>query len=1288
MASPPSSVPLVNVMAIPVVTANFTRLELGETIALRDMFDFFDADGDPIVEVTVTDFDFGVGQFFVNGVAQIETLPFTVNAAELNNTFYRADFFVGGETFTVSASDGSDFSPFSSNTIRVGNSAPTVTALPSVVPIAGQIPFLSMIRVSDLEMDPIVEYRVRDNGNDPNSGRFLLDGNELQANIWHELTPAEANRLRYEGGNFLNAESFSVTVDDGLRSPVSGGQVVTGNARPIVNAANNVSVLENQSFLVSDRVFVNDPDGDSIIRYFVVDRSNNPATGHLELNGEQLESAVFHSLTPTQFANLRYVGADAGPRFENIGIQVLDDNSALSETIDFRVDTTTPAVVLATDRTSVLTNEVVDVERLFDAFDPDGGPLLSYFFVDRRTNANGGFFQVNGVRQPSAVWFQVDASELSSVEYVGAAFGPDSERIGIQVLDQGGWSQPTDLTILTDARPTAIGIDSSILESYSLEVSDLISGFNSSGLQAEAFRLTDTQTNVNGGFFEFRGTRLPSGQFFEVTAAELEDLEYIGGAFGPQTETIRLQSIVGGVLSDPTFFDITTLENEFAPVVTAFDVNARTGSVIDFASMFTWTDADGVPPTEISEVRIFDTGTEADSGFFTINGVRQQAGVFIPIDYDLVTSGAVQYHVSNRSDSELYRVTVNDGRFVSTLDTGQITAIANPELTATQNDFSVDTIERIPIGNFISQTDSGPPLTEYQVYDENTDVRSGRIELDGVDLQQGIVHTLTAAQFNRLVFKGAEADFGRQIDGMLVRGTNAVGLSTEWTRFNVNTDPIGSDALFTGSLYFNTSPTPITEITYAFIDGGVAQTSSRAAPALPLPDYYPGGVNCVNGAPVPGVEARATVAWNQPQREATRTILGNLQRYANIRFVEVPFFEEGTGIAGGGAQITFGSWQHDCGSPSYAWPTDGDGTGTFFGDVWLDWQVAGWDSTDFDPVTGEPSTIQGPGTDFDFNVLRTVQNSIGLGGASELSIFNNFDYNTIQASNHFNGNSQFDEAYPELPSTSMLYDIQHLQEIYGTRTSYNPENNHYRFQDAHQQAIYDTGGIDTLNLTTNTVNTIIDLREGQRSTLQDRETGDAFNNSVLIPYGVVIENGRSGSGNDTLGGNETSNSLFGNAGSDRLIGRGGNDVLRGGDGADTYIWNLGDGRDTIIDVDINAIAGPTREVDRLELNVLTGDLDALEDDLLFRRLGNSLRIDLNLNREEAQGSIVIQNFDQVANQIETLALFGPPNSTSATSEQVGEDIDLISIWNASETLGQRFQVTGINGNFGRIAVPV
>ncbi len=1280
-------------MTIPVVTANFTRLALGETIALSSMFDFSDADGDPIAEVIVTDFNIGVGQFFINGVAQLQGVPLTVSAEDLPFTFYSAGFITGGESFSVSASDGSDFSPVSTNVIRVGNVAPTVRAIPSVVPLGSQIPFFSMIEVTDIENDPILEFRVRDNGANPNSGSFFLDGNLLAPNVFHDLTPAEASRLFYRAGNVSNfSESFSVTVDDGIRSPISANNVTTGNSSPVITPIlSQLNVLEQTNRSFSDFVNITDADNDNIVTYFVVDRSSNPNTGFLELNGVALPSATFNSLSPAQFANLDYVGADNGPTSESIGIQVFDGFS-LSETVDFRVNTTAPVVIQPTNQTSVLPNESVLASSLFNAFDPDGGEVLSYFFVDRRPNANGGFFTLNGVRQPSAQFFPVSAAELPNLRYVGASFGPDSEFIGIQARDSDGFTVAVDIPILTDTRPVAFGTDTSLLEAFTIDVAPLVSGTDSVGNSPDFYRLTDLRSNVNGGFFQLEGTRLPSGQFIQVTPAQLQNLEYVGGAFGEQSENIRLQVSIGGVLSNPTFFEITTLENQFRPEVTAFDINARVGTSVDVASIFSFTDADG-PQSNFTEARFFDTGQEADSGFFSVNGVRQPAREFFTVTADQIASGVVRYNVSNRSDSELYRVTVNDGRFVSVLDTGQIQAVASPVLAATQNDFSVDTLEDVLLSDFVSQTDSGPFIDQFQILDENTDDRSGRIQLDGVDLQQGIVHTLTAAQFERVVLQGAEADFGRQLDGFIVRGTNSVGLTSEWTRFNVTTDPVGADALTTGLQIANTSGGPITEITYTFIDsGGQTAGGTRAVPQRPLlPGYYPDGQNCVGGAVVPGVEALGTLAWNQPQREEARRVFESIQQYANIEFTEVPY--DGTASD---AQITLGSWgPHDCGGDAYGYlPFDFSGEGTFSSDIWFDWNVPGWDSRNFD-ING-PTTVQGEGTTFTRFLLQSIGTTLGLGAANSLSIFNNFDYNTVQSNQHFNGNSQFDEAFPEEVSSFQLYDIVELQRLYGERTDFNTENNQYRFTDAHQIAIYDSAGIDTLNLTTNQVDTIIDLREGQRSTLEDRtidangdEVFTAFANSVLIPYGVTIENARSGSGNDTVGGNEITNLLITNAGEDTLIGRGGNDVLRGGDDADTYIWNLGDGRDTIIDVDINVAALPfNRERDRIEIVVETGELDSLEDDLLFRRLGNTLRIDLNLNRAEAQGSIVVQNFDQLANQVETLALFGPPATQGGDNVQIGEDIDLVSIFEQSGTLGQRFQTTSIPGNFGNIAVPV
>jgi Ca2+-binding RTX toxin-like protein len=54
-----------------------------------------------------------------------------------------------------------------------------------------------------------------------------------------------------------------------------------------------------------------------------------------------------------------------------------------------------------------------------------------------------------------------------------------------------------------------------------------------------------------------------------------------------------------------------------------------------------------------------------------------------------------------------------------------------------------------------------------------------------------------------------------------------------------------------------------------------------------------------------------------------------------------------------------------------------------------------------------------------------------------------------------------------------------------------------------------------------------------------------------------------GSGNDTLSGGSGDDMLFGSTGNDSITGGTGDDLLQGGNGTDIYIYNLGDGQDTI-----------------------------------------------------------------------------------------------------------------------------
>jgi Ca2+-binding RTX toxin-like protein len=82
-----------------------------------------------------------------------------------------------------------------------------------------------------------------------------------------------------------------------------------------------------------------------------------------------------------------------------------------------------------------------------------------------------------------------------------------------------------------------------------------------------------------------------------------------------------------------------------------------------------------------------------------------------------------------------------------------------------------------------------------------------------------------------------------------------------------------------------------------------------------------------------------------------------------------------------------------------------------------------------------------------------------------------------------------------------------------------------------------------------------------------------------------------GAGNDTLNGGTGDDVLTGGDGNDRLAGNAGNDTLDGGIGNDTYVFNRGDGFDTIIDTD-----GTAGNVDILEIDASRSQVTVNRDD--------------------------------------------------------------------------------------------
>jgi serralysin len=147
----------------------------------------------------------------------------------------------------------------------------------------------------------------------------------------------------------------------------------------------------------------------------------------------------------------------------------------------------------------------------------------------------------------------------------------------------------------------------------------------------------------------------------------------------------------------------------------------------------------------------------------------------------------------------------------------------------------------------------------------------------------------------------------------------------------------------------------------------------------------------------------------------------------------------------------------------------------------------------------------------------------------------------------------------------MAFDIAAIQDKYGVNEETATGNDVYTLKDENAPgtfyySIWDAGGNDTIQYG-GARDANIDLRA---ATLQYEYGGGGWvsyaygiHGGYTIANGVTIENASSGSGNDTLIGNDAANVLSGGAGNDALNGGAGNDRLVGGAGTDTLSGGAG-----------------------------------------------------------------------------------------------------------------------------------
>lgn len=321
-------------------------------------------------------------------------------------------------------------------------------------------------------------------------------------------------------------------------------------------------------------------------------------------------------------------------------------------------------------------------------------------------------------------------------------------------------------------------------------------------------------------------------------------------------------------------------------------------------------------------------------------------------------------------------------------------------------------------------------------------------------------------------------------------------------------------------------------------------------------------------------------------RTAAKEVMDEISSIANVTFVE----------AGAGELPNISIFQQE-GTGGAAWPLMGsdDATLLAIGEIYASDDVKGNKSGDFaldewkfvfrhemGHVLGFTHPSDYTSTDWPSELIDPNSNSIPLTEATKS--FTNMSYvDHVQFSDQYknpifklNHGVEGDYSVEGLG----ILDIKALQFLYGANKAPTAGDDTYVFRanNASTKSVYDSGGVDTFDLSNQQYGVNVSLEEASFSSIglvyTEGPQKVLFQDNIGIAWDTIIENAIGSKFDDLISGNDARNWLYGKDGDDRLHGIGGNDVLIGGKGADYMhggtgndaIWaGAGDSSDDYID---------------------------------------------------------------------------------------------------------------------------
>lgn len=261
------------------------------------------------------------------------------------------------------------------------------------------------------------------------------------------------------------------------------------------------------------------------------------------------------------------------------------------------------------------------------------------------------------------------ASTANRIERVEFADGTLWDADRLVTLATGARPPPPPPPPTPNRAPVVTTTNGSVAANQATRLAPLIKVTDADGDAISRYELKDL---TGGGYFRVNGTRQTENQAFSVTAANVANVEYVGGS-AAGTEALQVRAFDGKDWSASAGLTMTTTAVSTGPnqrpVVTATNGTIRAGQAVAAKSLFQVSDANG---DAITRYAFWDGGS--GGGYFRVNGVVQPAGRTIYVS--AADLDKVQYVGGSRAGTERVFAAANDGRLWSNWQGWSMTTLA------------------------------------------------------------------------------------------------------------------------------------------------------------------------------------------------------------------------------------------------------------------------------------------------------------------------------------------------------------------------------------------------------------------------------------------------------------------------------------------------------------------------------------------------------------------------------------------------------------------------------------